>query len=191
MSNISKIVKSIDDLRKNKEVVVVAIDGRAASGKTTAAFDVSNRLEDKAAVVHMDHFFLPFELRTAKRFETPGSNFHYERFKEEVLPCLHSGKSFDYGKFDCKIMDYAENIKIREYDVIIVEGAYSLHPILGDYADLKIFLDVDAEEQMRRIEKRNGVENAKTFKERWIPLEEEYFKHYGIREKAHMILSQN
>ena len=189
MSNVSKIIKSIENLRKNKEVVVVAIDGRAASGKTTTAFDLSNKLDGKVAVLHMDDFFLPSELRTAKRFETPGSNFHYERFKEEVLPFLHSGKPFDYGKFDCKIMDYAQNIKITKYDVIIVEGAYSLHPILGEYAHLKIFLDVDEEEQMRCIEKRNGVENAKIFKERWIPLEEEYFKYYGIREKAHMILS--
>lgn len=63
-------------------------------------------------------------------------------------------------------------------------GAYSLHPIFGDYADLKVFLDVDPPEQMRRIAARNGNKKAEMFRQRWIPVEERYFKEFQIREKA-------
>ena len=59
---------------------MLAIDGMSASGKSTLAQEVADKYG--GSVVHMDDFFLPAELRTNKRLETPGGNIHYERFKE-------------------------------------------------------------------------------------------------------------
>ena len=50
--------------------VVIALDGRAASGKSTAAAILSEALG--AGVVAMDDFFLPPELRTPERLSQPG-----------------------------------------------------------------------------------------------------------------------
>ena len=44
------------------------------------------------------------------------------------------------------------------------------------------------EEQLRRIELRNGREMMERFRARWIPMEERYFEHYGICEKADLTL---
>ena len=72
----------------------------------------------------------------------------------------------------------------------IVEGAYSLHPEFGNYADLKIFFDITPAEQMKRIRKRNGEEKAKIFAARWIPFEEKYINQTKVKERADMILGK-
>ncbi|MBQ8837231.1 MAG: ECF transporter S component [Clostridia bacterium] len=165
---------------------VIALDGRAASGKTTAAGLLSSVLD--APVVHMDDFFLPPALRTPERFLTPGNNVHHERFAKEVLPHLNSKDAFSYRIFDCGTMDYGEYREVKSADIRIVEGAYSLHPAFGCYADVKVFFDVEKGEQMRRIVTRNGKDMAQMFEKRWIPLEEEYYNAYNIEEKADVIV---
>lgn len=73
--------------------------------------------------------------------------------------------------------------------VTIVEGAYSCHPTLWDAYDLRIFLDVDGAEQLRRIDKRNGAEALAMFRDRWIPLEERYFETYRIKERCDRVFA--
>lgn len=123
------------------------MDGRAAAGKTTLAEELAVTLG--GAVVHMDDFFLPGELRTPERLAAPGGNVHAERFVEEVLPYLRRGEAFRYRRFDCHRMDYNGWVEIPTVPVIIVEGAYSQHPRFGGYADLTVFCDIAPEEQKR------------------------------------------
>lgn len=165
---------------------VIAIDGRAASGKTTRAMLLSAVLE--APVIHMDDFFLPPSLRTEDRLAQPGGNVHYERFAEEVLPGLRTDEAFDYHVFDCDRMDFHGLREIPAAPVRIVEGSYAHHPALGDYADLRVFTTVDETEQMARILRRNGEQLAEMFRTRWIPMEEAYFAACAIREKAELVL---
>lgn len=172
--------------QESREKYVVAIDGRCASGKSTLA----EKLADVtgAGVVHMDDFFLPQELRTEERLNEPGGNVHYERFREEVLPALKRGGSFSYRCFDCGRMELGEERKVCESRILIVEGAYSCHPKLGDYMALRVFSDVDNGEQLRRIEARDGLEMLENFVTRWIPMEESYFTAYRIKEQADIVI---
>ena len=169
-----------------KSVSVITVDGKTASGKTTLARQLSSILE--AEVIHMDDFFLPLELRTPSRLAEPGGNVHYERFKTEVLPELKQKKSFSYRRFDCSKMRPGEmrNIAISRWR--IVEGAYSLHPEFGDYADLKVFFDISPAEQMKRIRKRNGEQKAQIFAKRWIPMEEKYLRTFNIKAKVDIVI---
>lgn len=176
------VLERIAGRQDAKPVYVIALDGRAASGKTTMARQLAEILD--ADVINMDDFFLPMELRTEKRLATPGGNVHYERFREEVLPRLAKPEPFTYRKFECSIKDYNGVRPIGTKPFRIVEGSYSLHPELGDYADLTVFSDVEPEEQLRRIRNRNGEEGAEMFRNRWIPLEEAYFRAYRIAERA-------
>lgn len=164
----------------------IAIDGRSAAGKTSLALKLAECMD--ANVVHMDDFFLPGELRTKERFAQPGGNVHYERFMEEVLPFLNRGEAFSYVPFDCGCMELKGCRELKPARFTIVEGAYSCHPILGNYMSLKVFMDVDSDVQMTRICGRNGVKQAEMFQKRWIPLEENYFKTFSIREKADIVL---
>lgn len=183
-----KLIK--DDMDEHTDVCadvpdrpfVIAIDGRAASGKSTLAEQLSKLLG--ADIIHMDDFFLPPAFRTSERLAEPGGNVHYERFMEEVLPYLTSPEPFEYRIFDCSRMDYHGKRRIASTQIRIVEGSYSHHPKFGDYADLFVFSDVEAEEQMRRIRLRNGEEKAQMFAKKWIPMEEWYFDEFNVRRVA-------
>lgn len=165
---------------------VIAIDGRCASGKTTLAENLCAVLDVDA--VHMDDFFLPPALRSQERLAQAGGNVHYERFAEEVLPHLGKRDAFSYQRFDCSQMALGEMKHIRENTLRVVEGSYSHHEIFGNYADLRVFSDVDAATQMERIIERDGAAYAQVFRDRWIPMEEHYFDGMEIRQKADMIL---
>lgn len=207
--------------------LVLAVDGRAAAGKSTLAAALSARLlanggqvtpggaaaggtepgiEDAAAagrmawqgvfaapepaslVVHADDFFLPPELRTPERYAQPGGNFHRERFAAEVLSRLRGTDAFAYRVFDCGVLALRGSRRVAAGRWRIVEGAYCLHPALGDYADLTVFLDVAPAEQLRRVEVRGGAEKAAVFAARWIPLEEAYHAACSTRQRADLVL---
>lgn len=173
-------------MRLDSTIRVIAIDGRAASGKTTRAELLSAVLG--APVIHMDDFFLPPALRTEERLAQPGGNVHHERFAAEVLPHLASGEAFTYRVFDCGRMAFHGLREIPAAPIRIVEGSYAHHPALGQYADLTVFTDITPEMQMARILRRNGERMAEMFRTRWIPMEEQYFGRFGVREGADLCL---
>lgn len=182
--NVQPILDAIRARQTDGRVFVLAIDGRAGSGKTTLAAALSDALG--APVIAMDDFFLPPELRTAERRAEPGGNVHYERFAAEVLPHLASPAPFSYRALDCATFGYTERA-VSEGMIRIVEGSYSRHPFFGDYADFTLFCDVAPDEQRRRIERRNG-DRAQAFFDLWIPLEERYFAAFEIEQNADMIV---
>lgn len=166
----------------DKKPFLAAIDGRCAAGKTTLA----SRLQEETGctVIHMDHFFLRPEQRTKERLQKPGGNVDYERFLQEVLLPLHHGQRVSYRQFDCKKMELSSWIPVRPQALTVIEGSYSCHPQLWDFYDLRIFLNVESGEQLQRILHRNGSEACSQFRERWIPLEEQYFAAYQIQERC-------
>ena len=85
-------------------------------------------------------------------------------------------------------MDYEGEKKILSSRPIIIEGSYALHPSFPHYWDKAIFLDVEKEEQLKRLEKR-CPEKLEAFKNKWIPLEEEYFSYYSIPSKEFINVS--
>ncbi len=180
------IMPILQRLQEDSSIRVIAMDGRAASGKSTKAELLHAVLE--VPVVHMDDFFLPPALRTPERLAQPGGNVDYERFAQEVVPHLASDAPFAYRVFDCSQMDFGGMREIAAAPLRIVEGSYAHHPALGDYADLRVFSTVEADEQMARILRRNGERMAEMFRTRWIPMEEKYFSYFGIREKADIVL---
>lgn len=188
LNRVSVVIDYISKLKRENKIIVVAIDGRTGSGKTTISSFLSFVFdEDINSVVHMDDFFLPKELRTPERLNTAGGNVHSERFIEQVIPFLRDD-IFRYRKFDCSIVDYSDFVEIKNNSVRIVEGSYSTHPIFGKYADITIFSDISFEEQKNRILKRNGEEKLKIFLEKWIPMEEAYFKAFDIKNKVDFVV---
>lgn len=183
-NTVNHIFDVIDDLLKQKDHIIIVIDGMACSGKTTLANILLEKYESR--VVHMDHFFLPKELRTEDRFSLPGGNVHFERFNEEVIPTLRS--DIKYRHFNCSLMDYDEIIELPLKTVTIVEGTYSDHPVFGKYYDLLIYLGIKKEEQLDRIMKRDGEFLLNKFINEWLKYESLYFNEYQTEEKANIIL---
>lgn len=167
------LLSHIDHMPSQKTPLLVAIDGRCASGKTTLAIHLQNIFG--WSVVHMDHFFLRPQQRTPQRLAAPGGNIDHERFLSEVLIPLSRGLKTQYRPFDCHTQQMDEPISVAPTDVILVEGSYCCHPSLIEYYDAKFFLSVSPETQLLRITARNGQAAAAQFQAQWIPLEERYF----------------
>ena len=180
------LLRAIDDGLLEKGRLTVAIDGMSAAGKSTLGDLLVRRYG--CALIHMDDFFLPPELRTPERFAAPGGNVHYERFQEQVLGGLAAGKDFTYDRFDCHTMSCTQRISVKSSRLTVIEGAYSLHPVLRDFYDLKVFYPVDPAEQLDRIRLRNGEGCLTRFRDKWIPLENTYIAACGVRECCDLIL---
>lgn len=180
------LMEAVGELLRYKKQVTVALDGRCAAGKTTAAADLAGIFQGQ--VIHMDDFFLPQELRTKERYEEAGGNVHYERFRAEVIEKLQRQNSFSYRVFDCKRMDYNGERNISGGGLLLVEGAYSMHRFFGQPYDLTAFFDIEKEEQKKRIIARNGEASYKSFKERWIPLEEKYLDEQDIGRRCRFVV---
>ena len=176
------LMAAIDVRLRTDARVSVAIDGMAASGKTTAAALIAEAFD--GAVIHMDDFFLPPILRTPERLAEAGGNIDYDRFAVEVAEPLRQGKPVTYGVFDCSVMRVTHERAVEEKLLTIVEGSYSRHPRFGAYTDLTAFSCISAETQMARILVRNGEAMWQRFRDVWIPMENRYFAAFDIAQTA-------
>lgn len=163
---------------------VIGIDGRTGGGKTTLAARLSELIG--AEVLHTDDFYLPFELRTAERMSVAGGHIDRERLLSEAIIPLMEGREAVYAPFDCARGRLGEPVHIKAARALIVEGSYSLHPLMGDIYALRIFCDISPALQRERLLRREGA-HFSAFETRWIPLEEAYFKACSVFESCDII----
>lgn len=156
----------------------LAIDGMASSGKTTLGALIHDLYG--GVLLHMDDFFLPPERKTPERLAQPGGNVDRERFGQELLFPLLRGETGTLRRYNCQKGECAPPVEIVPAPLIVVEGAYCLHPKLRDAFELRVFCSVTPEEQRVRILKRNGAVMWKKFETQWIPMENAYFKAFEI-----------
>lgn len=168
-----------------KERILIAIDGKCASGKTTLSTYLQKKFD--CNLFHMDDFFLQNHQRTDERLKEVGGNVDYERFHTEVLIPLLSGRPLKYRKFDCTVRRISQEFDISPKRLNIVEGSYSQHPYFQKPYDLCIFLDIDDDSQIENIKSRNGLEKLELFQSKWIPMENEYFEKYKIKETSMVV----
>ena len=171
----------IDRLLALKTQIIVAIDGNCTAGKTTLANQLAEIYD--CNVLHMDDFFLRPEQRTPERFAEVGGNVDYERFNEEVLFPMKSGKSFSYRPFDCSTFQLTVPVAVMPKKLNIIEGTYSLHPYFGEVYDLEVFLSITPKLQRERILQRPAFLHKRFFEE-WIPMEQHYFDGLHIPDKC-------
>jgi len=175
------------DKLSQKDSLVIAIEGGSASGKTTLAEYLKQIYG--CSVFHMDDYFLRPEQRTKERLSETGGNVDRERFLEEVLKPVIEHKEVTYRPFDCSEQKLCPPITVMPNKLTIIEGAYSMHPLLSPYYDFSVFLDIESEHQKERIQKRNTPQLAKRFFEEWIPLELKYFSEMNIKDKCSLCIN--
>jgi len=179
------LFSQIDQLLLKKQVSV-AIEGGSASGKTTLSQLLMQAYD--CNVFHMDDFFLRPEQRTAERLSEAGGNVDRERFLSEVLIPLSKNESIQYSRYDCSTAALLPPTKIAPKNLNIIEGAYSMHPLLEKYYDISLFLDITSDLQKRRIIKRNSPDMAKRFFTEWIPLEQQYFDAMDVKQRCTIVI---
>lgn len=186
---LQNMLEVITELRRKKGATdrfVVAIDGNCGSGKSTGCAQISEALG--CQVVHMDDFYLTPEMRTAERAQEPGGNVDYERFAREVVPHLKSREEFFYGRYDCDTNRIIKQIHIKDPDLVLVEGAYSMRPEFRDQYDLKVFSSISYNLQLKRLALREGNEGVNEYRSTWIPMENNYIGYYDLDKACDVII---
>ncbi|MGN0747834.1 MAG: uridine kinase [Aristaeellaceae bacterium] len=162
---------------QGRERLLMAIDGPCGSGKTTLAALLCRLLD--CPCVHMDDFHMPHARKTPERMAQPGGNSDRERLLDEVLLPWREGRSVAYRPYDCAADGPGAPISLPACPVLVLEGSYAHHPDLSGVTDVRVFIRVDREEQLRRIAARSP-EKLQQFIDRWIPLEDSYFRAFQL-----------
>ena len=171
-------------LLRDRERVVIAIDGRCGSGKTTLSALMEQIFDCR--IFHMDDFYLPWNRRAENWMSIPGGNMDLERFRAEILDPAFAGQEVCYRRFDCGAGKVGEGELVPAKALTVIEGSYSHHPALHAEYDLKIFLTCEKKEQRRRLMVREG-DYFPTFESVWMPLEEQYIRMCDIESSGAMI----
>src|SRR4051812_36624804 len=157
------------------KVVVVALDGMSAAGKSTLAEALRVRLD--AALVHADDFYrdLPEEER---RRLSPAEGvmfyFDWERMRDEAIQRLAQGKSASFRCFDWADGEglQTEPISVEPRPIVIVEGVYTGRPELRPLVDLAVLIETTSDERKRR---RRSRHDPSEWEARWDAAERYYF----------------
>ena len=180
---VAKIAECIEAMAE-KNRILIAIDGSCTSGKSTLSAWLARTLD--CNVFRMDDFFLRPEQRIPERLTQTGGNVDYERFREEVLLPLKTGKPFAYRPYDCGTGSLKAPVEVTPKRISVIEGSYSHHPYFEDPYDIKVFLKVSPEVRIKRIGQRPAFLRRR-FEEEWIPMEQRYFEAFDIEAKADVV----
>lgn len=108
-----------------------------------------------------------------------------ERFLQEALLPAAGGETISCRPYSCQQGKLLETRMLPDAPLTIVEGSYSHHPLLAPNYDLKIFLHCRRQEQLTRLKRRESV-RLEAYLQRWIPLEEAYYRTFDIVSRCDM-----
>ena len=172
--------------QKPTRPLVLALDGRCGSGKTTLANALAAQLPG-CTLLRTDDFYLPPARRSPDWAHTPCANMDLTRLRDEALRPAYAGQPVAYRAYSCREGAYLPPAQLPAQPLVILEGSYSHHPLLRPYETLRVFVTCTKAEQTRRLQAREGARYA-DFAARWVPLEEGYFAQYSIAESADFVV---
>ena len=182
--NINKIKHLIEEKRLSPPSVL-SIDGPCGAGKSTLASEIEKELGFN--ILHMDDFYLPFKERDKNWMNIIAGHMDFNRILKNVLEPYKSGHKTNYVSYDCHSDKYLQEIPIDLNKILVIEGSYTSHPILDEYVDLKIFVDIDKDEQIKRLTNRN-LDVVDKFLSMWVPFENNYFESLKIKENSDLVI---
>lgn len=180
----AELRRRLEQLVHPGRTAIVAVDGRCGSGKTALGVALGRMFG--CPVVHTDDYYLPFARRSQNWQATPAANMDFARLHTEVLDPLRAGQNGVYRAYDCHADCFVSETPLPAGPLLILEGSYSHHPVLGGY-DLTVFVTCGALCQEQRLRVREGA-NYDMFRSCWIPLEEGYFQVFDIENKADCVV---
>jgi uridine kinase len=178
-SSLDDVVRAVEAKRAadDGQTLLLAIDGRGGSGKSTIAERLQERLES-AVVVHLDDFVS----ETVER----------QRLLQQVILPLKVGQPIRYQRFDWTTRSLAEWTDLEPGDVLIIEGVSTLHPDLRAHFDIAVWLECPAEVGFRRGLARDrdnyGVDTRRQWVDEWMPAEERYIATHRPQDHADFII---
>ena len=139
------------------ETVIIGIAGGTGSGKSTFTNRLKKAFGDDVAVVYHDNYYrrqdeVPFEKRKKENYDHPDAL--ETDLLVEHLKMLKRGEAIDCPVYDYTLYNRSDQVvHIEPRKIVLVEGILLLaDPKVRELIDIKIFVEVDADERIiRRI----------------------------------------
>ena len=116
--------------QKPTKPLVLALDGRCGSGKTTLA-DRLTRQFPASIVLHTDDFYLPPAQRVRSWEKTPCANMDLIRLRDEALRPAYEGQPVLYRAYSCRAGAYQPVQELAAQPLVILEGQLQPSPAVG------------------------------------------------------------
>ena len=110
--------------QKPTRPLVLALDGRCGSGKTTLANGLAAQFPG-CTLLRTDDFYLPPARRSPDWAHTPCANMDLTRLRDEALRPAYAGQTVDYRAYSCRQGAYLPPAQLPAQPLVILEGSYS------------------------------------------------------------------
>jgi uridine kinase len=182
---VDRVVDAIREYSGRAQALVVAIDGRSGSGKSTVAAAVAQGIG--AVIVPCDDFFTAsvsdaeWDRRTPE--QRAADAIDWRRLKREAIDPLRTGRAARWYTFDFLAGprdDGTYPLQITPTErapkpVVLLDGAYSARPELADVLDLSVLVEAAPTTREARLATREATDFLRQWHARWDPAEDYYF----------------
>ncbi|MCW3528566.1 hypothetical protein K6Y76_36865 [Burkholderia cenocepacia] len=177
-NEIQVVIDRVSRLRELGTPVVVALDGRSGTGKSTLGLEIATVVN--GTYVDQDDFFCGGELdqwRAVSPEIRVDKCIDWQRVLRDIVLPFRASRPIHYHPFNWDTMDGLDPdpITIEPSDVLILDGAYSTRAELADYLDLTVLVTLDDEIRRQRIMDREGEDWTLEWFTVWDAAEDLYF----------------
>ena len=160
---------------------LIAIDGRAGAGKTTLAarFFEELSVDKRVEVIHMDDLYDGWENALDEGLT---------KTLESIVNAHQKKEGFEIDIFNWQSMSFDSKRQINPVDILILEGVGAGQKVVRDAGATLYWLDIDADDGIARVLKRDGNQIASQMKQ-WQIAQEIHFMRDMTRENAGHIQS--
>lgn len=184
---VDRVVDAIREYPSRAQALVVAIDGRSGSGKSTVAAAVAQGIG--AVIVPCDDFFTAsvsdaeWDRRTPE--QRAADAIDWRRLKREAIDPLRTGRAARWYTFDFLAGPRGDGTypwrrtptERAPKPVVLLDGAYSARPELADVLDLSVLVEAAPTTREARLAAREAADFLRQWHARWDPAEDYYFGH--------------
>ena len=173
------LVNRIRELSEVEDApLLVALDGRSGSGKSTTAVAVAAGFD--AVVIDGDDFYAGYHtaewdaMSVAERSDRC-IDWHRQR---QVLEVLARGEPATWHAYDWEADNGSlstEPTTAAAAAIVLLDGAYSARPELADLFDLRVLLELPEAVRRDRLLRREGERQLAEWEAQWSAAEDHYF----------------
>ena len=175
---------------RRRRTLLVAIDGRGGSGKSTFARRLE-RASEEVTVVEFDDFYLPLTERramTGAGNAEIGGNFDWRRLRDQVLTPLSHDEPANYQRYDWPSDQLAEWHSVPVGGIVLIEGNYSTRQDLFAVYDYTIWIDAPHDVRLERGIRRGGEDTRERWLTEWMPEEDRYIAAENPAKRVDLLL---
>jgi uridine kinase len=200
MDPLTRLAIAVSRLARQRQRILVGIDGPDASGKTTMADRLAASVEAPAFRVSVDEFHQPAEVRRRRGALSP-EGYYREAFDHRALraDCLLPFRA-GAGRIRSASHDHRMDLRLATAlsvpvgAVLVVDGVFLLRPELRDLWDLAVHLRVSPAESLRRARIRDldlfgsETEVERRYLARYLPGQALYRREADPESRAHVVV---